>query len=131
MIGENIMKLCRLLITIAVAAPLLFAQVALDGRWEAKFKSNPEAAEQTITFIFKTQGGAVSGTVASPRGGEVKIEQGRISGDTVTFNQTTRNGAGSSTFRYTGRINGDEISFTRIGGIGGGVTQSMTARRVR
>jgi hypothetical protein len=112
-----------LLILIPLA--LLFAVAApaanVDGKWQATVTT--PRGESQVTFDFKANGETLTGTVTNPMG-ESEIQEGKISGDDVSFKQVFERGDRKITFVYTGKVKGSEIEFTRkaegFGGGGGG-----------
>lgn len=63
----------------------------------------------TITFHFKQEGAALTGTVDSPMGGEpMPIQNGKIDGDKVHW-ETSFNGM---TINHDGTISGDEMKIS-------------------
>lgn len=114
------MALC---LAVAVAA---FAG-DVTGQWTAEVPGrggNP----QTVTFTFKMDGAALTGTVANARG-EAPISDGKIDGDNISFSQVVNFNGNEFKLNYTGVVAGDEIKFTRTRDGGRGRTQEFTAKR--
>jgi hypothetical protein len=86
---------------------LSVAAVAADvnGKWKAEF-TTPDGTQRTNTFTFKSEGGALTGTVAGTQD-ETPIKNGKISGDDISFTADRPFG----TFTYAGKISGNEIKF--------------------
>lgn len=119
----------RLLLSIVVlAGAALIAQAAdVSGTWTAQVPGRGgETREQT--FNFKVEGDKLTGTVAGPRG-ELAIEDGKVSGDEISFKQTVEFNNNKFTFKYKGKVSGNEIKFTREREGGEGRTQEFVAKR--
>ena len=92
-------------------APSPAADSTVDGKWEAKVKT--QVGEQTIRMSFRSDGNKLTGTVATGQGGETTIEDGKIDGADISFKQTVDLGGSSISFTYTGKLSGEQIIFTR------------------
>jgi len=80
------------------------------------------------TFTFKADGSALTGSVTTPRG-ERPIENGKVSGDEISFTQTFEFGGNSMKILYKGKVAGDEIKFTRQREGGEGQAREFTAKK--
>jgi opacity protein-like surface antigen len=95
-------------LALAVATTAFAADVT--GKWKAQYQT-PDGQQRESTFTFAVSGETLTGTVVSAMG-EVKIEEGKTTGDTVTFS-VTRNFQGNDVkIRYNGKVAGDTINFT-------------------
>lgn len=92
-------------------APSVRAQSPVDGKWEAKLKT--QVGEQTITINLKGDGSKLTGTVAVGQASGTPIEDGKIEGDTISFKQNVDFGGAKTTLSYTGKVNRDQIMFIR------------------
>lgn len=124
------MKL-RLLVAVVLAlvtaiTPAGWAQSPVDGKWEAKVKT--QVGERVVAMTLKGEGAKLTGTVSDGTAGAAPIEEGIIEGDTISFKQTLDFGGSSVSFNYTGKVKGNEIAFTREGL---GVRLEFTAKRAR
>ena len=110
----------RLLTVIPVALSLLFF-VAISARaddqkadvngtwtWTVPSRNGGEPREQSLKL--KADGDKVTGTVSGFRGGENKIEHGKLSGDELTFDVTREFNGNSFTIKYKGKVSGDTIT---------------------
>ena len=95
------------------------AAADINGKWTGKVPGRQGDTE--ITFNLKADGEKLSGTVANAFMGNTEIQDGKISGDEITFNQVMERGERKITLKYKGTLKGDEIEFTREfeGGPGG------------
>lgn len=98
--------LAFLLIGFLAAAP----STDITGTWTAETMMAHGGATQATptTFKFKVEGDKLTGTVKGPDG-EYEIKDGKIDGNTVTFNITVT--PGNAKMMYDGRIDDDGIDF--------------------
>jgi len=116
-------KICMLLICLFAVAGLALAQAKVDGKWTGEIQGG--RGPQMITLTLKDEGGGkLTGTYeGGGRGGATPIEEGKISGNTITFKrkQMGRGGGPDTVINYTGTLSGDEIKFKQeVEGGGGG-----------
>jgi hypothetical protein len=106
-----------LLVALALAADV-------NGKWTAQVQGMQGTSE--MTFIFKADGSALTGTVANEQFGEAPFIEGKISGDDISFAVMRKLGDNEIKVLWKGKIAGDEIKFIRevqggmMGGPGGG-----------
>jgi hypothetical protein len=119
----------RILFVTAVLGLFTLALCAADvsGAWLAQIPGRGgQTAESTITL--KVDGDKLTGSIAGPRG-ERPIEEGKISGDDLSFTQTLEFGGNRIKLLYKGKVSGNEIKFTRQRDGGDGQAQEFTAKR--
>ncbi|MBI4907520.1 MAG: hypothetical protein HY820_28095 [Acidobacteria bacterium] len=104
------MKQLYVLFTLLVALALTALAADINGKWTGQMSRGDRTVE--TTFVFKVDGEKLTGTVTDGRGGSQNIEDGKVSGDTVTFSVTTQRGKRT----FTGKVSGAEIKFKREGG---------------
>ena len=98
-------------VTLALAVSSVAWAADVNGKWKASYQS-PDGQQRESTFNFQVSGETLTGTVVSSALGEAKIEDGKVSGDTIKFS-VTRNFNGSDVkLRYDGKVAGDTINFT-------------------
>ena len=91
---------------------------AIDGKWVSERKMNRNGQEMTITqtFVLKSDGDKLSGTVTmqmgdmEPRVSEFK--DGKIDGNKFSFKVTTTTPRGDMTSVYEGTVEGDMLKGT-------------------
>ena len=90
-----------------LALLLSIAALAADisGKWKAEF-TTADGTQRVNTFTFKVDGTKLTGTVAGTQD-ETQIQNGKISGDDISFTAERPFGA----FAYAGKISGNEIKF--------------------
>ena len=92
-----------MLLTVAWAADI-------NGKWKADYQS-PDGTARTTTFTFKVDGDKLTGTAASAQG-EVQIQDGKVSGDAISFFLVRNFGGNDVKIIYKGKAAGDEIKLT-------------------
>ena len=102
----------RLLLTAAGLLGMALSTLAADisGKWVGQVHRGGQTVE--TTFVFKVDGDKLTGTVSDGQGGTMAIEDGKVSGDTVSFAVTTQRGKRT----FTGAASANEIKFKREGG---------------
>jgi len=119
---------------VLTAIPALAADAA--GKWVAHVPAVQGQAESDITFVFKVDGGNLTGTLNnSAQPGDVELKEGKVSGDEISFSLTRNIGGTEMKVVWKGKMAGDEITFTRAlqggAGPGGGASTEMTAKRAK
>ncbi len=102
----------RFLLAVTVLALGSVAALAADfnGKWSATVDGM--RGPQNVTFNFKVDGAALTGAVTTPRG-DTDISNGKIDGDTISFDTVINFNGNSFTISYKGTIDGDTIKFRR------------------
>lgn len=102
-----------------------------NGKWTADVPGRN--GNQTLTFDFHVDGSTLAGAITTPRGA-TDITNGKVDGDTITFDQVMSFNGNSMTMSYKGTADGaDSIKFTRTMGGGAGGDRpplEFTAKRV-
>ncbi len=111
-----------LLALLSLSAAAFAADVT--GKWTAEVQGR--GGVQTQTFNFKVDGAKLTGTVSTQMG-ELPIDEGKIDGDNISFQQSISMGGMDLTLKYTGVVKGDTIEMKRDAGRGPGVT--FTAKK--
>ena len=110
-----------LVAAVSVLLSVVAAAADVSGKWKAEFTS-ADGTARVNTFVFKVDGGTVTGTVSGTQD-ETPIKSGKISGDDISFTAERPFG----TFTYTGKISGNEIKFKVVFN---DLNIEMTAKRV-
>lgn len=100
----------------------------LAGRWTAEFDS--PIGVQKYVYEFKTASGALSGEATfdhSMGKGTVPLNNLKVDGDKVTFEEPLTIDGNHITITYSGTLAGDELKLTRVVGDFG--TEQLTATR--
>ena|ERR1051325_5453375 len=87
---------------------LAFTVLAADvtGKWTGQVPTRGETV--AATFMFKVDGDKLTGTMTGPQG-EVALEEGKVSGNQVSF----ATAGGNAKVMFQGTVEGDEIKMTR------------------
>ena len=99
----------------SIAAGLLLACVSVmahdvDGKWAGTMTT--PGGDANVVFSFKADGATLTGTTAGPDGAEVKIADGKIDGNNLTFTVTFDFQGMPLMISYKGVMSGKEIKFT-------------------
>lgn len=110
----------------AVLALTSLASAAdVNGKWTAQVPGRNGTRD--TTFELKESGGTVSGTM-SVEGQSTPLQDGKLSGDTLSFSATVERGGNQLKFTFTGHVSGDQIHFKREGGQ---AAREFTAKRAK
>lgn len=113
-------------IILAGLAPLLLVTLlfAADvaGKWTGEVPGRDGAVNST--FVFKVDGDKLTGTMTGAQG-EVALQEGKVSGDTISFNVAGAN----AKILFQGTASGDQIKMTRTRE--GGQAREFTLKRAQ
>ncbi|MDF3021642.1 MAG: hypothetical protein K0Q92_2945 [Steroidobacteraceae bacterium] len=113
-----------LLLSVAIPA----AAAELPGRWTAEFDS--PIGVQKYVYEFKKTGDALTGEATFERSignGAVPLQNVKVDGDKVSFDEPLSIEGNNITISYTGTLSGDELKLTRVVGDFG--SEQLTAKR--
>ncbi|MBI2686313.1 MAG: hypothetical protein HYX27_08355 [Acidobacteria bacterium] len=97
-------KLLSVIGGLALAAVMLAADVT--GKWVGKVET-PNGSRD-VTMTFKVDGSTLTGSM-SGRNGDTPIENGKVSGDDISFTVTRKFNDTEFKTNYKGTIKGDTI----------------------
>jgi hypothetical protein len=83
----------------------------VTGKWTGDVPGRGGEATPS-TFTFKVDGEKLTGTMTGPQG-DVQIQDGKISGDNLSFSTTLEFGGNSIKLLYKGAVSGQTIKMTR------------------
>lgn len=111
------MKMKTLIQGLVLSLMVVVSAFAADvtGKWKGE-SEGPNGQKRETTFTFEATGSTLTGTVLGGRGGESKIEDGKIDGDNISFSVTRSMGGNDVKVQYKGTVAGDEIKFTVTAG---------------
>lgn len=102
----------RLILALALFALTIPAMAAdATGKWVASVQG-PQG-DFSLTFNLKADGAVLTGTSGNDFTGDVAIANGKVEGDTITFDVTFDFGGNAATFHYKGEVGADAIELTR------------------
>ncbi len=81
----------------------------VDGKWAGSL-STP-GGEFPVNFSFKADGATLTGTTSGPDG-DVKITNGKVDGDNISFTVMLDFGGMPLTMNYKGAVTKDQIKMT-------------------
>ena len=92
---------------------LLWAGVAfahdVDGKWTGTM--NTPNGDVPVAFTFKADGAALNGSTQGPDGMDVKISDGKVDGNNISFTITFDFGGMPIMLNYKGVVAKDQIKF--------------------
>jgi len=94
---------------IVVAALLLAADIS--GKWSGDMPGRG-GDMSPATFTFTTEGDKLTGSMTGPQG-DVPLQDGKVTGDQISFSTTLDFGGNSVKIVYKGTVSGDQIKMTR------------------
>jgi hypothetical protein len=106
------------------AATAMAADVT--GTWIAVSKT-PDGSSFQLTFTFKQDGTALTGTVQTPQGDPLPISNGKVDGDKFTFDDSFN----GMTIHHDCTVDGDTIKMTTKSDSGDFPGMELTLTRVK
>ena len=127
--------LCAALLALAFTTGTARA-ADVTGKWTATMAGRGGEGEGfTITYNFKQDGTKLTGTVETPMGDPLTINDGKVEGDKISFTINFEGGPnGAMKITNEGTIAGEEIKLTTKfegGDFGGGDRPPATLKRVK
>jgi hypothetical protein len=98
-----------LLILFALCAASAFA-ADVAGTWKGSMETPNGTLENT--FVFKTDGDKLTGTVSTGQFGEAAISEGKVDGDNLAFSVVRDFNGNQIKLTYKGKMKGDEMTVT-------------------
>lgn len=133
----------KLLFVTTILLVVAFVAVAADvtGKWVAEVEGRNGNTSQ-MTFTLKADGSSLTGTVMGGMGGgrrggggggapaATEISNGKIDGDTVSFEVKRAYGGNEFITKYTGTLSGDTLNLKETrNGRNGETTRDIAAKR--
>lgn len=115
----------KLLLTVMVlllAAAAAMAADAISGKWVLEQAGRGGGPAMTTTYNLKAEGSKLTGTVAFPGFGDMEapppapISNGKIEGNTISFEVTREMMGNSFTQKFEGVVSGDQLTIKTITG---------------
>jgi predicted ATP-grasp superfamily ATP-dependent carboligase len=103
------MKVRSTLIALLLLAGFCFA-ADVDGKWSGTL-STPNG-DFPVNFTLKADGATLTGSTTGPGGEEIKIANGKVDGNNISFSVTFDLNGTPLTINYKGVVAGQEIKFT-------------------
>ena len=99
----------------------------VTGTWKGDV-STPDGNSFSLTYHFKQDGTKLTGTVLSPQGDELPLQNGKVDGTKISFSVKVDMNGGT-VFSSEGTINGDEIVLKTKADSGDMDMPAMTIKR--
>ena len=97
-----------LTVILFLAAPIFAADI--DGKWTGSIDAG--GGPMPLVYNFKADGASLAGSTIGPDGTEIKLSDGKISGNNISFNLTLDFGGQSLTMAGKGVLAGSELRIT-------------------
>jgi hypothetical protein len=95
----------RFLTLALLAAPIFAADI--DGKWTGTIDGG--AGPMQLVYSFKADVATLTGSTIGPDGMEVKLSDGKIDGNNISFNLTLDFGGQSITIAAKGVLSGSDL----------------------
>lgn len=115
------------LVVFALAALAAFG-ADVDGKWTYEMQTR-DGQKRESSMTLKAEGDKLTGSMQG-RQGERPIENGKISGDDVSFEMTMNMGGESRKMLYKGKVAGDELKLN-MSSEGGEFSRDIVAKRAK
>ena len=92
----------------------------IDGKWEGSVSMGGGGPPMDLSFNFKTDGDNLTGTTTVFGGQIIRIKDGKIEGNNISFTVNSSFGGMKSTTNYTGTFYGDTQQLTYTTEMSGG-----------
>jgi hypothetical protein len=103
------MKIHALVLGILLVAAPAFA-ATVDGKWSGSIDT--PNGPVTVSFTFKADGNALTGSTTGPDGGETPLKGGTIDRNNISFSVDLDFGGMPFTLAYKGVVSADQIKLT-------------------
>ena len=90
-----------------LAIPATAAEI--DGKWKGAMSSRDGNARE-VAFQFKAEGAALTGNFIGPMGREIAIQDGKVSGDSISFSVSLEFNGSMVKIGYAGKLSGGELN---------------------
>jgi hypothetical protein len=122
---KTLLSICAALVLTLGTASVRAADVT--GTWSAEMKT-PDGQSFPLTFTFKQDGATLTGTVQGPQGDAMDISNGKIDGDTFSFDVSFN---GMTIHHNCTVVSDDEIKMTTKSDSGDFPGGELTLKRVK
>lgn len=99
----------RFLVLIALLAAPAFA-ADIDGKWTGSIEGPGGRIE--LVYNFKADGATLNGSTIGPDGMEIKIANGKIEGNNISFTLNLDFGGQAMSMAVTGVLNGSDLKLS-------------------
>ena len=94
-----------LAVALLLAAPIFAADI--DGKWTGSIDA--DGGPMQLVYNFKADGASLTGSTIGPDGMEVKLSDGKIDGNNISFNLKLDFGGQSITMAGKGVLSGSDL----------------------
>lgn len=97
-----------LVLTLLLAAPIFAADI--DGKWTGTIDGG--GGPMPVAYTFKADGKTLTGTTTGPDGAEIKISDGKVDGNNISFSLNLDFGGQAFTVACKGVVSGSDLKVT-------------------
>ena len=97
-----------LTLAVLLAGPILAADI--DGKWTGTIDGG--AGPMQLVYNFKADGATLTGSTTGPDGMEIKISNGKIDGNNISFSLNLDFGGQAFTMAVKGVLSGSDLKLT-------------------
>ena len=107
------MRLCVFALVLLIAVGVAYG-ADIDGKWDGELDMMGQ--KMAVSYTFKADGAVLTGSTSGPNGEEMKIQDGKIDGNNISFSIVFNFGQ-EMKVDYKGVLSGDELklSFDMMG----------------
>ncbi len=116
------------IVCLAVAAVTILA-ADVSGKWTWEMEGR-NGQKRTQTLTLKAEGEKLTGTMTGRGGDEMPIENGKISGEEISFTRTVNFGGETRKMTYTGKLEGSDLKLN-MKMEGGDMSRDFVAKRAQ
>ena len=95
-------------VAVLILAAMTLAAADVSGKWAGEVQGR-NGQPRPISFTFKQDGAALTGSMVGPMGREVEITDGKVDGDNISFLVKMEFQGNEVKITYTGKLDGDNL----------------------
>lgn len=117
-------------IVLSVLAAMIALGGDISGKWTASVPGR-DGNTREVPYNFKVDGDKLTGTVGGFQGNEIEIQEGKVSGNDISFKTKMEFNGNSMIMNYKGTVMGDEIKMQQTREGGSNPPREFVAKRVK
>ena len=104
------MRFCVMTVAMCLLVAGLSLGADVDGKWTGTVQTS--GGEMPVTFMFKAEGGTLTGAMLSQENKQIPIKDGKIDGSNISFTLSIEMGGDSMQLSYKGVVSAGQIKLT-------------------
>jgi hypothetical protein len=97
-----------MLVAVLILAAMTLAAADVSGKWAGEVQGR-NGQTRPVSFTFKQDGAALTGSMVGPMGREVEITDGKVDGNNISFLVKMEIQGNEVKITYTGTLDGDNL----------------------